>query len=303
MPGSDRSPVTIDAALARRLIARQFPRWAALPVREVERSGWDNRTFRLGDELSVRLPSARHYVAQVDKEQRWLPWLAPRLPLAIARPVARGEPDAGYPWPWSVYQWLDGTDAGAVEAADAVAFGSDLAGFLRALQAVPSRDGPPAGTHNFHRGGPLGIYDGEVRRAVTALDERIDGAAVLGLWQACVDTTWPGPPVWVHGDVAPGNLLLREGALAAVIDFGCCAVGDPACDLAIAWTSFSGAARAAFLDTLDPDRATRARGRGWALWKALITLAGAGSSPRALQAAQVIESALADGRTERPDEA
>ncbi|GIF66464.1 aminoglycoside phosphotransferase [Asanoa ishikariensis] len=262
----------IDVALVRRLVAEQFPQWAGLPVSPVAVGGNDNRTFHLGDEMSVRLPSAEGYVASVEKEQRWLPVLAPHLPVPIPAPLAQGRPGAGYPWPWSVNQWLDGTTAGPDTVTDQTEFAVDLAGFLTALQAVDTGGEPAAGRHSFWRGAGLAHYDDETRKAIAALDGRIDAAAATVEWDAALDAQWRAKPVWFHGDVAAGNILVRDGRLAAVIDFGTCGVGDPACDLVIAWTFFGGPAREAFRKALNVDDATWQRGRGWALWKALITI-------------------------------
>jgi aminoglycoside phosphotransferase (APT) family kinase protein len=265
-------PPVIDAALARRLVDSQFPQWSELPVRGVELDGWDNRTFRLGDDLTVRLPSGDWYAEQVEKEQRWLPVLAPRLPLPIPTPVARGEPDAGYPYAWSVYRWLDGTPAVTAPVADLENFATTLAAFLVALQSVDATDGPPPGRHNFFRGGPLATYEAEAVSAIEALGDEIPRATVQRVWEDAMRTTWQREPVWLHGDVAAGNLLVRDGRLAAVIDFGCSGVGDPACDMVIAWTFLSGASRDRFRAARGVDAATWSRGRGWGLWKALITL-------------------------------
>jgi aminoglycoside phosphotransferase (APT) family kinase protein len=264
----------IDATLARRLVAEQFPRWADLPVRPVEVGGWDNRTFHLGDEMTVRLPSGEGYVLQVAKEQRWLPVLGDRLAWEIPVPLAQGRPGAGYPYPWSVYRWIDGHTARPERIDDLTRFATDLAAFLRELRAVDATDGPAAGPHSAWRGGPLSTYDAETREAIETHRDRLDVDAVTAMWQDALDAAWAGPPVWFHGDIAYANLLVRDGRLAAVIDFGCCGVGDPACDTVIAWTLLHGASRAAFRDALDVDAGTWARGRGWALWKALITLDG-----------------------------
>jgi aminoglycoside phosphotransferase (APT) family kinase protein len=261
----------VDADLVHRLVAAQFPQWAGLPVTPVVPGGHDHRTFRLGAELSVRLPSAEGYAQQVAKEQRWLPVLAPRLELAIPQPVAHGAPGEGYPYEWSVYRWLEGEPATAETIADPVALAVELAGFLRALGAADAAGGPPPGPHNFHRGGPVAFYEPETLRAIEALGDRIPRDAVLAVWEAAVASAWAGEPVWFHGDVAEGNLLLRDGRLAAVIDFGTSGVGDPACDTVIAWTLLRGRARAAFREALGGDEGLWARGRGWALWKALIT--------------------------------
>lgn len=266
----------IDAALVRQLIAAQFPGWADLPVRQVLPVGWDNRTFRLGEALLVRLPRAERYAAQVEKEQRWLPVLAAHLPVAVPVPVAMGRASDAFPWPWSVYGWIAGEAAGAAWIGDMWAFAQGVAAFLRALQRVETAGGPAPGAHNFHRGRRLAVYDGEVRAALTALVGQLDARAVLAVWDGAMAAEWVGAGVWVHGDVAAGNLLVRDGALAAVIDFGGLAVGDPACDLVIAWTLFEGAARGAFRDGVALDAGTWARARGWALWKALMTVTGEG---------------------------
>ena len=299
MTAPDRS--AIDAALARRLVDSQFPQWADLPIAAVEADGWDNRTFRLGAELSVRLPTGDWYAEQVDKEQRWLPVLAPRLPLPIPVPVARGEPGSGYPYPWSVYRWLDGELASEARIADLLRFGTDLAGFLVALGRVDPTGGPPPGRHNFHRGAPLATYEGEALEALDRLGAEVPRDAVLRAWDAAMSTSWDRDPVWFHGDVAVGNLLLRDGRLGAVIDFGCSGVGDPACDVVIAWTFLSGPSRAAFRAELGVGDGTWSRGRGWALWKALITLVGhlENGSPDAALARRDIREILTDHAQER----
>lgn len=263
----------IDAPLVRELIAHQFPQWAALDVAPVVPGGWDNRTFRLGDAMLVRLPSAEGYVGQVEKEQKFLPLLAPKLPLPIPQALGRGLPGEHYPWPFGVYRWIDGNTAQDGPIADLNRFASDLAAFLSALQAIDATDGPPAGPQNFHRGGSLAVYDPETRRALDLLSGAIDGRLLSEIWDLALATRWQQPPVWIHGDVAAGNLLVRDGRLAAVIDFGLMGTGDPACDLAIAWTFLDAESRNTFRNALSLDAAAWQRGRGWALWKALITLA------------------------------
>jgi aminoglycoside phosphotransferase (APT) family kinase protein len=268
----------ITAALVARLLAAQFPRWAHLPVTPVELDGWDNTTFRVGAELAVRLPSADGYIPQVEKEHRWLPVLAPQLPLAIPEPVAMGAPGCGFRRPWSVYGWLAGKPATVERVADLDRFAADLANFLAALYAIDPTGGPAAGEHSAYRGAPLSIYDPETREAIATLDGEIDTHAATEVWEEALAAPWQGPPVWVHGDITASNLLVVKGRLSAVIDFGCAAIGDPACDAAIAWTFFHGDSRDRFRTRLPLDDAAWARGRGWALWKALITLVNA---PRA----------------------
>ena len=288
--------VSIDVPLVRRLVGAQFPRWSDLPIRPVEVGGWDNRTFHLGGLMTVRLPSAEGYVPQVEKEHRWLPELAPHLPLPIPVPVAKGRPGSCYPFPWSIYRWIEGKTATVGRIEDLVEFATTLADFLVALQQIDPTGGPPPGPHNFFRGGSLKVYDAETRQALDALDGQIDTRAAREVWGSALDAAWHDPPVWFHGDVAWGNLLVEEGRLRAVIDFGTSGVGDPSCDLAISWTLFGGESREAFRAVLQPDDATWARGRGWTLWKALITLAWSADSdsqePR--EARRVIDEVLAD---------
>jgi aminoglycoside phosphotransferase (APT) family kinase protein len=286
----------IDTKLVKQLIRTQFPLWAELPVAAVQNDGWDNRTFRLGDNMSVRLPSAARYVAQVEKEQRWLPVLRPHLPLPIPIPIGLGAPGAGYPWPWSIYLWLDGASAHADQIPDLNRFAVDLADFLVALRRIDARNGPIAGAHNFHRGGSLAVYDTETRQSSADLAVTIDVAGVTDVWDAALATSWQEPLVWVHGDIAETNLLVKAGRLHAVIDFGSSGVGDPSCDLAIAWTFFDPAGRKEFRAAVALDPATWRRARGWAMWKALITLVQCrDANPiRARKARQVIRDILDD---------
>lgn len=280
-------------ALVRGLIEGQFPEYASLPIRVVDSQGWDNRTFRLGDELSVRLPSAEGYADQVAKEHRWLPVIARDLPFQVPVPLAMGVPANGYPWHWSIYRWLEGEDGSLATISDRKALASDLACFLRALHRVDAADGPAPGRHNFYRGGSVSVYDSETREAIRVLGDRVDGAAALAVWETALGSTWDRPPVWVHGDVAASNFLVTEGKLGAVIDFGCSAVGDPACDLTIAWTVFEGESREAFRAGVDLDTETWERARGWAIWKALITLVKGGAEGDG--AMRVVEDVVGEG--------
>ena len=286
----------ITADLVAGLIEDQFPQWADLPVRPVDLDGIDNTTFRLGQTMSVRLPSADVYTEQVDKEHRWLPRLAGQLPLPIPEPLAKGGPGRGFPRPWSVYRWIDGDPATPENIGDMVRFATDLAGFLSALYRIDPAGGPKPGTHNFFRGGPVVVYGDETREALAALRGHIDTALAAEVWEAALKAGPPGPPVWFHGDAQPGNLLVRDGRLSAVIDFGCSGVGDPAGDTTIAWTFLTGDASRAFRDALPLDEATWARGRGWAIWKAMIVLVGAlEDDPQDVAfTRRVIEAILAD---------
>ena len=263
--------IDVETEQVRRLVEEQFPQWAGRPIAPVADAGWDNRTFHLGSDLVVRLPSSAEYAQAVEKEHRWLPVLARHLPPPIPVPVARGKPSAYYPFEWSVYPWLDGETATADRIADPVGFAVDLANFLAALQSVDATDGPQPGIHNWYRGGTLRTYDKTARQALDELDGQVDVELAQVIWADALAAPWDGVDRWFHGDVAQGNFLLRDGRLAAVIDFGTCGVGDPACDLAVAWTLLTAEGRAVFRDRLDVDDATWARGRGWALWKALAT--------------------------------
>lgn len=275
MTGFDLGPVpqriSVDVEQVRRLVSDQLPQWADLPIRPVENGGWDNWTFHLGDDLLVRMPAAAEYAEAVAKEHRWLPVLAPQLPLPVPVPLAYGAPGAGYPFAWSVLRWLDGQTVSVAPPVDLVGFAGALADFLAALRGIDTAGGPGPGVHNWFRGGPLQTYDGLAREALAELGDRVDAAAAAELWSAALATRWDGEPQWFHGDVAPGNLLMRGDRLAAVIDFGTCGVGDPACDLAVAWTVLTGDARQVFRDRLAVDDASWERGRGWALWNTLTT--------------------------------
>jgi aminoglycoside phosphotransferase (APT) family kinase protein len=289
----------ITPELVARLVASQFPQWAGLPVRPVDVDGWDNATFRLGEHMSVRLPSSAAYQEQVEKEYRWLPVLAPQLPLPIPEQLGKGEPGCGFPRPWSVNRWIDGQTADAGTVASLPEFAADLAGFLSALYQADPSGGPLPGTHNFFRGGSPAYYDAEAQAALTALRGHIDTGVAAEIWAAALAAKWDGPPVWFHGDAQPGNLLLDPaGRLSAVIDFGTSGIGDPACDTTIAWTFFSGASQRVFKERLPFDEATWTRGRGWAIWKAMIVLAGElGTDPAgAAFTRSVIDKIIADHR-------
>ncbi|WP_454781614.1 aminoglycoside phosphotransferase family protein [Legionella sp. WA2022007384] len=288
--------VQIDVSLVRRLIDSQFPQWANLPIKPVEFSGWDNRTFHLGDEMTVRLPSDTFYALQVEKEQHWLPYLAPHLTLQIPTPIAKGEPAEGYLWQWSVYRWIEGQTASIERVNDQSLFAADLAKFLLELQAIDTTGGPLAGEHSFYRGGPLITYDAEVQEAIKILAKQTDTATLSSIWSEALAEPWQKHPVWVHGDIAVGNLLIQEGCLRAVIDFGQLAIGDPACDLVLAWTFLKAQSRDVFRRTLQLDKATWARARGWALWKALIVCAALpGTNPLDITKSwSVIEEIIAD---------
>ena len=262
--------VATDAALVRRLLAGQFPQWAELPIELVVSYGTDHDIYRLGDHLSARLPRIGWATTQAAKEAEWLPRLAPHLPLAVPVPLAIGQPAEGYPYDWSVYEWLPGENAnsGLEDLGQAAA---DLAAFVIALRQVDTTGAYPR--KPTARGAPLAECDEQARRSIAQLGDRIDGKAAVRSWQESLDASaWDGPEVWVHGDLLPGNLLVVGGRLSAVIDFGGLNVGDPACDLQPAWNVFAGDSRERFRAELDVDDASWLRGRGWALYQAVAAL-------------------------------
>lgn len=268
--------VPIDADLAHRLVAEQFPKWADLPVTPVPVSGMDNATFRLGDELSVRMPRFERWAEQVEREHRWLPFLAPHLPMPVSMPVAKGGPGAGYPFSWSVCRWLDGDAVAGRELTDPEQAALDLAEFIAALQKADPADGPGPRASNAFRGVPMGdprdsiAVESRVRPKIEALEGMVDTGRATAVWEAALSApAWQGPPVWIHGDLATGNLLAVEGRLSAVIDFGTMAVGDPAVDLLPAWKFLPAKVRGVFREALGVDDATWARGRGWGLASSL----------------------------------
>ncbi len=289
--------VHTDDALVRRLLAGQFPQWAELPIERIASSGTDHAIYRLGHDMAVRLPRIHWATGQVEKDTRWLPKLAPHLPLAIPVPLAKGSPAEGYPWYWSVVPWLEG-EAWTTDGVDdlhqaAIA----LAQFIIALQRIDTTSGPRGGRSNFYRGVPLSMRDADMRAQIAASGDMVDADAMIEAWEAALATpAWDGPPVWLHGDLGrPGNLLVAEGRLSAVIDFGCLGVGDPACDLAAAWALFSGESRDVFRVALPFDDATWARARGWALTRVgAIPYYRETNAPIVAEALHAIEEVLAD---------
>ncbi len=265
--------IATDIALVRRLLAGQFPQWADERIALVDSYGTDHDIYRVGEHLAARLPRIGWATKQAAKEREWLPKLAPHLPLAVPVQLAMGHPAEGYPFDWSVYEWLPGDNAnGSLDGGGELdRAASDLASFIIAL-----RDIDTAGAHGrprHARGGPLTEHDTAVRRSIEQLGDRIDAAAALASWeQSLAAPRWDREEVWVHGDLLPGNLLVVDGRLSAVIDFGGLNVGDPACDLQSAWNVFTGSSRAQFRAALDVDDASWQRGRGWALAQAVVAL-------------------------------
>jgi aminoglycoside phosphotransferase (APT) family kinase protein len=260
--------------LARKLISQQFPEYASLPIVDVEKQGHDNRTYRLGEHMLIRMPTAADYALKVPKEQELLPELAKRLSISIPAPIKMGKPSTDYPYPFSIYKWLPGKSINLLTLTEQEKeqLAVDLAKFLKELQAITDVEGPGPGQHNWWRGDHVSVYDKGTREQIAELAEIIDARHALALWDQACATKWNNHPIWIHGDFAIGNILIDGGKLSAVIDFGGAAVGDPACDLVIAWTYLSGKAREVFMSKMDLDEDTWLRARAWALWKATFEL-------------------------------
>ena len=263
--------VLADEDLVRRLVAGQFPDWQHLPITPVPYSGTDNAIFRLGDEMVIRLPRIHWATEQVHRDHAWLPVIAPRLPLRVPTPLRIGAPALGYPWHWAVHEWLDGDNAINAPVRDLEEAALDLAALVAALRRVDPTARTPALSGS--RGGPLADRDADVRSAIASLEGEIDAGRVTAAWQESLAAPiWQGDPVCLHADISPGNLLVKDGRLTALIDFGMLTAGDPATDLMVAWNYLTAETRPTFREALSVDYATWSRGRGWALSVALIAL-------------------------------
>jgi aminoglycoside phosphotransferase (APT) family kinase protein len=292
------SPQIIDASLVQALLLEQHPDLAHLPLTEVA-EGWDNAVFRLGDDLAVRLPRRAAAAASMEHEQRWLPELAPRLPLPVPTPIRTGRPGAAFPWAWSIVRWLPGTNAAAGTIRDPQAVAIALGRFLRALHQPAAADAPRSPFRSI----PLDARTARLHEHLDQLGDVVNRERVLALWDRLVITPrWAGPPLWIHGDLHPANLLLVDGQLAAVIDFGDLACGDPATDLSVMWmllppdnreTLFAAAGRNR---SDSSDEQTWRRARGWALTigVAVIALGGEGN-PLTELGRRAVTAALAGG--------
>ncbi|MFD8410229.1 aminoglycoside phosphotransferase family protein [Streptomyces sp. NPDC059650] len=290
-----------DGPLVHRLIAAQFPQWAGLPVAPVDRHGTTHAMYRLGERMVVRLPRTAGAVDDIERECTWLPRLAPSLPVPVPVPLGRGVPGEGYPFPWAVYSWLDGEVPAAGRTAGPGRLARDLGGFVAALRLIDTAGGPAS-----YRSETLAARDAAVRDAIAGLrtpaDVDADPAEVTAAWEAALRAPhWPHPPVWIHADLQPGNLLLAGDRLGGVIDFGCAGLGDPAVDLLPAWYVLPAGARDAFRAAADADDAAWARGRGWALSVALLELVYYRDTNPVMTATarHVVREVLADPRPPR----
>lgn len=265
--------VAFDDRVVARLIAEQFPQWADLPLRRVGLGGTVNVLYRLGPELVVRLPRLRERGNDLagedfDRDAHWLPKLAPLLPVEVAVAVAKGAPAPSYPSAWGVYSWIGGETPDVERLVDPGSLARQLAELLRALHRIELPDGPV-----HPRGSSLERWDEPTRAALSELDGLIDVDAATDAWErALALPPWTGSPVWLHGDLMPANLIVREGTLAGLIDWELLGIGDPAVDLAVAWNTLPPTARATLREELQVDDATWERGRGWALWTGICAL-------------------------------
>lgn len=263
----------IDAALVQKLLGSQFPELGQVEVSPLLSSGSSNALYRVGPDLLARLPRTLAKAVEVRKEHAWLPKFAPVLPLAVPEALALGAPGEGYPWHWSLYRFIPGKAASEAAPTNLAEAARQLAGFIAALQQIDTTNGPPPGSHNSFRGAPLAQRDAAVRAAIQELGNSIDTSAALDAWESALRADPQSARAsWIHGDLIPDNLLTRDGELSAVIDFGLCGVGDPACDLMVAWTLLPADARQGFRSALKTDSATWKRASGWALSFGLIAL-------------------------------
>jgi aminoglycoside phosphotransferase (APT) family kinase protein len=260
--------VRVDLPLVRALVDGQCPRWADEPLVRLPSTGTDNLLFRLGEEWVVRLPKIHWAADDAAREGDRLARVAGRLPVAVPEQVAVGEPAHGYPWSWSVCRWIDGEEVVPGSLAAPAVLATDLGAAVQALRGLPAGSAPAAG-----RGEPLADRDGGTREALAAAWTMIDGPAAQRAWdESLAAPPWEGRPAWLHGDLMPGNLLLSDGRLGAVLDWAGAGVGDPACDLMAAWWVLPANVRNGFRAAAGADEAMWRRGRGWALSTALVAL-------------------------------
>lgn len=263
---AEETDITLE--IVQELIKTQFPMYADLLIEPVLSAGTENRIYRLGSTMAIRLPFTANASFNIDKEYRWLPQLAPYLPLAIPIPLFKGLPDKNYPWSWYIYNWIEGKHATTKNTNNLHQSAIDLGNFIVALQKINTTNAPIS-----KRGCALNTIDDEFCTSLGLLNNVIDVSKAKKIWKRCLNIpSWSQAPAWIHGDLHPGNLLFNNGKLNAVIDFGIMGIGDPACDMMVAWTLFCADTRNTFRSTVNVDDATWIRGRGWALAFGVIAL-------------------------------
>lgn len=265
---------TLSVDIIRELINQQFPEFSDLPITEIDRQGHDNRTYRLGNDMLIRMPTMDFYSLAVDKEQKFLPRIKPYITTNIPVPLKMGHQSELYPYQFSIYKWLEGTSLSSIDYTEelAITLARELSHFLNEIRNIKDIAGPLPGQHNWWRGDHVSVYDEGFRKQVAQLSHLVDSNQLIKLWESACATKWPHPPVWIHGDFAADNILIKDNKLSAVIDFGCTGLGDPACDLVIAWTFFKGKSTELFIKEINLDEDTWLRAKAWALWKATFEL-------------------------------
>jgi aminoglycoside phosphotransferase (APT) family kinase protein len=296
--GTESLRIEVPTRIARSLVKEQFSQYAHLEIKPVAFSGWDNATYHLGDEMLLRMPRGEAYALKVPKEQSLLAKLGKQISILIPQPLAMGKPSKNYPWNWSIYKYLEGDSANTIDLTDQdleqIAY--DLAHFLKDLHQIDTKKAPQPGLHNYWRGEHVSVYECGALKYFEQLKDVIDTDKAIKIWEKASSTKWEKPPVWIHGDLAPGNFLIKDGSMSSVIDFGGCAIGDPACDLAIAYTFFKGKSREIFKKQVNLDEDTWKRSKAWVLWKAgyELTHIEDKKSPKALEQVRIINEVFGD---------
>jgi len=284
--------IDIDAELVGRLVAAQFPQLTGLPINEVQPTGTVNAIYRLGDHLAARLPRVQRWARDLDKEWHWLPKLAPHLSLRVPEPVGKGHPSSSYPFSWAIYGWIDGQPYADELVDDEQQAARDLARFVVELRRIDPVVGAPRGGRK-----PLRELDAVTRTAIESARHVIDSDAATAAWERALQApAWEGTPVWIHTDLLRSNVLVRDGRLCAVIDFGGAGVGDPAADVIAAWSVFSHTGRGIFRGALAVDDGTWNRARGFALHQAALIIPYYGQTNPGFvaPAKRTVEEILAD---------
>ena len=268
------NPDFINTNLITKLIDNQFPEYKNLSIKPVKKQGWYNRTYRLGKNKLIRLPSAEYYSIKIPKEQKYLPQISKYLTTTISKPIKIGNPSSFYPFNFAIYEWIDGTSANLLNFTDKELemIATDLANFLNELHSINNLDGPNPGKHNGWGGAKLNLFDKDTKNQIDKLRNFIDKNKSLVLWEKAKKSKWNKKPVWIHGDFYFGNFLIINNKLTGVIDFGGMAKGDPAKDLGIAWTFLKNKSRKIFKNKMKYDLDTWIRAKGWVLWKATFEL-------------------------------
>ena len=260
----------IDENLVKNLIESGFPKYSNLSITPVKQQGHDNRTFHLGNEMLIRVPSSKRYAKKVSKEQEWLPKISPNVSFKIPKPIHIGKPSKDYPYNWSIYEWIPGESLNLLpkDKVNLEEVAKKLAKFIKELHKIDVSGAPKAGKSTFYRGCSPKFYDDDTRNYLDKLRNIIDYPKALKIWENAINSEWEKNPVWIHGDLAIGNILIKDNKVNAIIDFSGMAIGDPACDIVLYWNLFDKGSKDIFRSELDLDKDTWNRARGWALWKA-----------------------------------